>query len=59
MKITITGGSGFIGTQLAYYLLKKGNEIVIADLKEPEKNLRKFYQFCDVTDPFQVKDAKK
>ena len=57
MKITITGGSGFIGTQLAYYLLKKGNEIVIADLKEPEKNLRKFYQFCDVTDPFQVKDA--
>ena len=56
MRITITGGSGFIGTQLANFLIKKGHKITIADIKEPKGDLRKFYKFCDVTDPFQVKD---
>jgi len=31
MKILITGGSGFIGSYLAEYLLNKGNEVVIID----------------------------
>ena len=57
MKITITGGSGFIGTQLAYYLKKKGHQFLIADVKEPSIDLRNYYHFCDITDPYQVQDV--
>jgi len=57
MRIVITGGSGFIGTQLAYFLINKGHKITIADIREPSEDLRKFYKFCDVTDSFQVEDV--
>ena len=30
-KILITGGAGFIGSQLAYKLIKHGNEVVLID----------------------------
>jgi nucleoside-diphosphate-sugar epimerase len=30
-KVLITGGTGFIGSYLAMDLLKKGNEVVVAD----------------------------
>lgn len=35
-KVLITGGSGFIGIQLARELLTMGKEVVIFDLKPPE-----------------------
>ncbi len=35
-KALITGGSGFIGTQLCNYLLKKGYKITVFDLLSPE-----------------------
>ena len=30
-KIVITGGAGFIGSQLGHYLEKEGNEIILVD----------------------------
>ena len=30
-KILITGGAGFIGSQLGYYLNKLGNEVFLLD----------------------------
>jgi nucleoside-diphosphate-sugar epimerase len=33
-KILITGGAGFIGSQLGYYLHKKGNDVVLLDNME-------------------------
>jgi len=60
MKITITGGSGFIGSELSLFLLKKNHKIIIADIKEPSlQELKDFYTFCDVTDPHQVQDVIK
>jgi len=31
MKVLITGGLGFIGTQLSIYLLQRGDEVTIVD----------------------------
>ena len=31
MKILITGGAGFIGSHLAEFLLKRGDQVVIID----------------------------
>jgi len=60
MRITITGGSGFIGTEFSKFLLKKGHKIIIADIKEPSlEELKSYYTFCDVTDPHQVEDVVK
>ncbi len=36
MKIAITGGAGFIGTQLAKLLAADGHELVLVDLKKSE-----------------------
>lgn len=36
MKIAITGGAGFIGTELTKHLLAKGHEVVILDLSRPK-----------------------
>lgn len=57
MRYTITGGTGFIGSCLAKELRKRGNEVLIADIKEPPETTN--YKFCDVTDPFQVQSAIK
>jgi len=60
MKYTITGGSGFIGMEIVKRLLKQGHEVTIADVREPrEEELKKYFKFCDITDPFQVQDVVK
>ena len=42
MKILITGGAGFIGSNLCDYLLEKNNKLVILDnLETGNKNLLK------------------
>ena len=47
----VTGGSGFIGTHLSRALLKRGDRVIVLDLKAPhfqDPNL--IYRSCDVAD---------
>jgi len=37
MKLLITGGSGFIGTNYVDYALTKGCEVLNIDIKSPSK----------------------
>lgn len=60
MKYTVTGGTGFIGTELVKKLLSLGHSVIIADIREPkDPTLKQLFKFCDVTDPFQVQEAIK
>ena len=58
MKIAITGGAGFIGTQLAKVLKDQGHDLVLLDLMKseafPEDSL-----ICDITDEATLTKALK
>ncbi len=58
MTIVLTGGSGFIGTQLARKLLALGDTVVVVDLRPPVfTHEHLFYIQCDITAsqlPFNV-----
>ncbi len=41
MKITITGGSGFIGSKLSELFLSLGHEVLVLDIVPPNKNLER------------------
>lgn len=52
-KILVTGGCGFIGTEVVKQLLVRGYEVVVADdLSKPESSIKKGYKFirADLTD---------
>lgn len=51
MKILVTGGSGFIGTNLIEYFLLKGNsQIVNIDILPPRNNKHtQYWKQCDIT----------
>ena len=63
MKILITGGAGFIGSNLCDYLLEKNNKLVILDNLETgniknllkSKNKIKFFK-VDITNMKKLKD---
>lgn len=51
MRFLITGGSGFIGTNLMEKLIGEGHEIVNIDIKQPNINShRAFWELCDILD---------
>jgi len=51
MKILITGGSGFIGTNYVDYALSKGAELINVDIKPPAKKSHQiYYRECDIMD---------
>jgi len=57
MKILISGGSGFIGTNLIDDLLKKQHEILNVDKNPPHKNEHKVYwTVCDILDRTKLQD---
>ena len=51
MKLLITGGSGFIGTNYVDYALSKGCEVINIDIKKPFKEEHNLYwKNCDIMD---------
>ena len=56
MRILITGGSGFIGTNYVDYALKKGDEVLNIDIKPPIKREHQlFYKECNIMDYERLK----
>lgn len=50
-KILITGGSGFIGTNVVDYYVCKGWEVCNVDIVEPrDEEARELWRPCDITD---------
>lgn len=56
MKIAITGGAGFIGTQLAGLLRAQGHELVLLDLRASEA-FPDASKIVDITDAQALSDA--
>jgi GlcNAc-P-P-Und epimerase len=57
MKVIVTGGSGFIGTNLIDYLDKRGFDVVSVDINPPQnKEHYKFYQRVDILDFLSLED---
>ena len=51
MKILITGGSGFIGTNLTDYYVRKGWNVKNVDVKAPKQvEMTSIWTQCDITD---------
>lgn len=50
-KILITGGSGFIGTNLTDKLILDGHKVLNIDIKEPQnEELSKYWEQADIND---------
>tara|TARA_A100001015_G_scaffold313294_1_gene420216 strand:- start:507 stop:1484 length:978 start_codon:yes stop_codon:yes gene_type:complete len=52
LKVTVIGGSGFLGNSLCHELLKSHIEFEILDLVHPDKKFIDHYKFFDVTSSF-------
>lgn len=55
MKIIITGGSGFIGTNVVEYYASNGHEVINIDMKAPKYAVaNKYWKECDFRDGEKV-----
>jgi NAD(P)-dependent dehydrogenase (short-subunit alcohol dehydrogenase family) len=55
-NIIITGGSGFLGSQMIKGFLKNKSKLIILDLNKPKiKNKNLVYFNCDITNEIEVK----
>ena len=56
-RILITGGSGFIGTNLSIFLVNRGYTILNIDIEKPKlKQLEKYWSKCDLLDRICVEE---
>jgi len=57
-RVLITGGSGFIGTNLINYCISKGLKCLNIDIKEPrDKSQDSFWLKCDVRNESDLQEA--
>ena len=56
-KILITGGGGFVGTQVAWELDEAGHNVIIVDRNSPVHNFPGIYRISDYLDFFNNSDA--
>jgi len=57
-KVLITGGSGFIGTNMVEYYLNKGVEILNVDIVQPlNPNHKSVWKDCDINDYDRLKNV--
>jgi nucleoside-diphosphate-sugar epimerase len=55
MKIVVTGGSGFIGTNMVYLLIQNGFNVVNYDIKKPKLDLHlKYWVEVDICNKLQI-----
>ena len=60
IRIFITGGSGFIGTNIVGYYAQKGYEICSFDIKEPQcQDHRKYYVQGDILNEIDLTEAMR
>jgi len=51
MKLLVTGGSGFIGTNLIEYMEARGHQIANIDIAKPaDESQAAYFQHCDIMD---------
>ena len=58
IKILLTGGSGFVGTNLLEKLVNEGYEVLNIDIEKPkDKNHLKYWQNIDITNLILLKES--
>jgi len=58
VKILITGGSGFIGTNIVQYYIEKGYDVLNLDISRPkDKDHIKYWKQVDMLDERSLKEA--
>ena len=58
MRIVVTGGSGFIGTNLIEYFISVGADVINLDIAKPRnKDHLPYWQAVDLLDAASLKEA--